>query len=251
MTRRYNFILDLQALTKFVGALSLILSSLFMKHFIYCYLGFFAFVVLAIMAEKGEEFFRDFASWIFPISLILLLILGLFKGEDSIVSFGFFSFKREGVVLANGILSRLYLIGAGLIFFIRTSSVREIGLYLQSRGRSRKEVFMFLSFFEIFKNFRANIDRFLDIQKSKGIHVDSNLFIKFRTLLPFLPVLYRKALDTVEKNLLILESRGVSTSNRKNYLTRVEDSGLDRGIRLVSYIFPLMILVGRSWKWIF
>lgn len=243
--KRENFILGLHPFTNFVGIVSLVLTALLMRETRYFYLGFLLFFILAVFADREEGFLRSFTIFVLPLGLVLGLLIALFMPGDIACKFLFFRLKRQGLLRANILLSRLFLIAGGIILFFNIINIKEFILSLEDKGVARDQVFFILSLVQVFDEFNRNISRFIAVSKTRGVRIEGRAVERGKSLFPMLVPIYQLSRESMENNLLLMETRGFSLDVKPQGQVQLPYSRADRIIKRFFYILPLVTYIWR------
>lgn len=243
--KRKNFILALHPFTNLLGIISIILTALIIGRTKYFYLGFFIFLVISILANKSKEFLKSFMIFVFPIGLILGIIISLFMSGEVLYDFIILNITREGLVRANILVSRLFLISGGIILFFNIIVMKDLILSLEDKGVSRDQTFTILSMVQVFDEFNRNISKFIAVSKTRGVRIERNVFERIRVLFPMVLPIYQISRQSIENNLLLMETRGFSLELSNSDKTQVPYSKFDKTLKSLFYLIPIVVYIWR------
>lgn len=243
--KKDNFILGLHPYTSFVAIISIVVTALLMRETRYFYIGFLLFLVISLLADRLASFLKSFMIFVFPVGILLGLLISLFMPGKVLFEFLFLSISREGIIRANIFISRLFLIFGAIILFFNTVNIKELILSLEDKGVGREQTFAILSMVQVFDEFNRNIAKFIAVSKTRGVRIEGNIFERGKSLFPMVVPIYQLSRESIENNVLLMETRGFSLEQKKKGQIQVPYRKVDRLLNKIFYLIPIAIYIWR------
>lgn len=90
----------------------------------------------------------------------------------------------------------------------------------------------------------------LEAQKSRGIETDSNMLVRAKAFFPSVGPLLLNSLVNAEERAITLEARAFSAPCKKTRLKEINDTGVDKIIRVVLIVAIIASIGGKIVLWI-
>ncbi len=193
----------------------------------------FSLAVLAL-ARVLPEAWRMLRAGVVPVAVMIALIQGLFYPEARTIVFalGPLSVKQEGLEFALVTVLRLFVFVCAFLPLVLATHPSALVAALEERGVSPKVSYVVLATLQLIPLMQVRANAIVDAQRSRGLATTGGLLVRFRSLLALLSPLLIGALLDVEQRSLALEARGMTLPTPKVRLRHVEDSSLDRRLRV-------------------
>jgi energy-coupling factor transport system permease protein len=214
---------------------------------------FFFTVALIVRAKVFGPFARIFITISIPIAVPMLLIHGfLYPGaKDVIWSIGPLSLKREGLMFALSVISRLFSMISAYFLLVMVAHPRDLMVALEARNVSSKVGYLVLSTLQLIPYIQRTAETILDAQRSRGLRLKGSLIQRFRSYVPLMAPVVMGSISALEIRAMALEVRGFNLTNPRSYLHQVADSPLDRNLRRLMIILTLLFIVGYyAWRFV-
>lgn len=241
-----NFILDLYPITKLYIVFFCSISAFLVDYLFYGYFLVLGFFLIAIGAGKGREYIKDFFKTLFWLILLIFLMRAIFYPDGTIAfKIGFISIKKEGLIQGTRMASRLLALSGSLMLFFKITDLRKFMVSLENLNSSSTVSYMFLATFQSMKDLSDRSKTIMEAQKTRGIETDGNFFNRIKAFIPtFGPLILTSIADTEEKT-IALESRAFSSSIKKTSLVMVEDTKLDKFLRIIMVLLLVFLIIRR------
>lgn len=204
-------------------------------------------LVLAFADSRhtGIETLRATLLALLPISISLFLIQGFFSpfGEEVIWQIGPLSLKREGLLFAASVASRLTLILVASVLFIRTTDPADLTLALTQIGVPREFAYVILSALQLLPRMRAKAQAITSAQQARGLRTEGNLWVRIRALVPLVGPLITSALNESQERALALEVRAFRAPGPKTAWRQLTDTPTQRIARWLLVVGALAIVI--------
>jgi energy-coupling factor transport system permease protein len=204
-------------------------------------------LVLARVGRVGRPFTGMMLRIIIPIAIPLFIIQSLFNpiGQTVLLEIGPLAVKQEGLDFAVNVITRLLALVGAYFLLVLVVHPRDLIISLEDRGMSPKLGYLLLSTLQLVPQIQRTAETILEAQRSRGLSLEGNIIHRFRAYIPLMGPVVMGSLDALETRALSLEARGFNLPNRKVYLRILNDSRLDRLLRLFMMV-AVGVLVGAS-----
>lgn len=249
--RPSNFILDLYPITKLYMVLFCTISAFLVDFLFYGHLLMIVYFIIAALAGKGSEYIKDFFKTLFWLILLIFIMRSIFYPNGTIAfNIGFISIKEEGLIQGTKMASKLLALSGSLMLFFKITDFRELMVSFEKLNFSPMFSYMFLATFQSISDLSDRSRTIMEAQKTRGIETEGSFFNRIKAFIPtFGPLILTSIADTEEKT-IALESRAFSASIKKSSLVIVEDTKLDKFIRLLMIIILLALMIRRILVWV-
>ncbi len=245
MKEKTNPVMELNPITKIYIVVFLAVTSLF---FSYYYTGAMVLIMilLAGAAGKGKEFLAMWIKTIVFITVFCFVMQALFLPGDTVLwKWLIFSVKLEGIQNAIILCTRILGVGSAVVLAIKFIDVNDMVISLEERGMSPSAAYVLLSTVNIIPQMSKRMGVIMDAQRSRGIETDSNIFVRAKAFFPTVGPLILNAVVSAEERAITLEARAFSANCKKTKLKNVQDSAIDRAIRVVLVILLILVIGGK------
>ena len=192
-----------------------------------------ALLAIAISAGLGRPLVRSLRI---PAVLVLsiLLVNALFfpGGTDVLVHVGPLTVTREGLTFGVVSAGRLLVVFVGLMLVLFTTLPDDLIEGLVARGVDHRIAFVMLSAVQSVPRMQDRAARILDAQAARGLAVDGSIAARTRALIPLVGPVVLSAIVDVRERTFALEARGFGARPGRTAYRVVEDTSLDRVLRL-------------------
>ena len=251
--KKGNFILDLYPKTKFLFILCMLVAAICSPHWIFGFIVFAVCWILAATAGKGREFIKGMRLIIILFVGLLVIVRSFFYRADNLHYFleiGRFHMSWEGLFVGLGMSSIVLSITSPLYLMTRTTSLEDMVITLEKMGLSPTASFLVLSTFQMIPELSARSNTIQESQKSRGIEVEGNIFVRAKAFFPMITPLVLSSIANTEEKSVALESRGFNYKSEKTRVRVINDTSRDKAIRIVLIIVTVLFCIaGGYFKW--
>lgn len=244
----------LNPLTK-LTVLALFIIAIFTLEWIHFPL--LLFLLVDIPTVLVGRVFKEFFKIILKVGLPLILFVFAFQivfypgGEKVIWEFSVVKIKLEAIIFSYLLGSRILVLISSFLIFLITTNPGYIMNSLISIGFPPTISYVILSTFNIFPYIQSKANSILDAQKSRGLEVEGNIFIKIKSLIPLITPLLFSSISEVEQRALALEVRAFSSPHPKTSILKIKDSLPQKIFRIITLIFCLILIIYKFYLVIF
>lgn len=212
-----------------------------------CVLGM---MLIAAVSGQGRSFIVLWLKSIFLICVICFILQSLFiPGSHILWKVWVFSVKTESIDKAVVLCSRILGIGSAILLGGKLINIQSLMTVLEERGVSPSATYVLLSTTNIIPQMSKKMNAILEAQRSRGIETDSNILVRAKAFFPSVGPLLLNSLVSAEERAITLEARAFSAPCKKTKLKRVEDTQVDKVLRIIL-IAVLVIAIGGKVAWI-
>lgn len=243
-------ILGLNPLTKFTFAICLSISVFFADYpyAIGCFLGL---VLLSAICGIFKDYVLTVFKTLFVIVLFMFILQALFyPGEEIIWQWKAISIKKEGLLYAVSLSTKILVFGGSLLFFFKTTKVKDFVSSLEQRGLSPTFSYVILSTLQIIPQMEKRSRQIMDAQRSRGVETEGNLLSRAKAFIPALGPLVLSSIVGTEERAITLEARAFSAPVKKVRLHVVKDTPKDRWLRIIFMVLLILFIIWRVTLWI-
>ena len=180
-------------------------------------------VAIALIARVAKVYVSNLMKVILPVFVPVILIQGLFNpvGKTAVIYLlPWLSFKREGLVFAAILLSRLLAIFGGAYLLNLTTRPSDLMASMQKMGIPLKIAYPLFSALQIVPVIQMRLQMVKEAQMARGLKLQRVSIIKrLRNFIPLLTPLLLGAIEEAYRRSIALEARGFSSKIRKTFLT--------------------------------
>lgn len=216
------------------------------------YLAAFAGLVLVAVTLAGRlrSFLAVFAAALLPAGA-LMFVLQFFAtpGEPVLVEWWVLRGTRPGLDNAIRFVTRLWVIGIGVLAAAQLIDLRTFSRDLEQRGVSARVTYVMQSTFLIIPELQKRAAVILDAQRARGIETDANLAVRLKALIPAAAPLILSSVTGVQERAVALEARGMTLEGPRTSTLQVPDSGADKAVRVAALLGLVAVIGWRVWAW--
>jgi len=230
---------ELHPLTKLVGVLALVGIG-FLARWSHLPIALFLFAVLPLAAwgRIARDLIRVTLTVVLPFVISIAIVQGLFfpGATKTLIDFGFFAQKEEGLVFAYGTAGKILLLaGAGLLLLFSTHP-SDLMLALVQCGMPHALGYIVVTAIQLLPQLQAKAAAILDAQRARGLETEGTVLVRVRALIPLLSPLVFGALADVDERALALEARAFSSRRAKTSFKELRDT---RGQAIARWLILL------------
>jgi energy-coupling factor transporter transmembrane protein EcfT len=241
-----HWLVDFDPLAKLVIFLSIAAGSVAMRDWRYgagvCVL----YYIVAGICRRLKSFNKIFSKLLIVLGLVIVIIrLISVEGETVLVNVFGWEWTREalenGLTMASLVLS---LSGAVIIFY-EITPIRDLLYVLEQKGMSHVTSYIMLSSFQTIIDLKKTTQVILDSQKSRGVEVEGNVFVRGKALLPVLVPLLLGALSMAEERSIAMDARAFSVDAKHTFLRELRPMRTREKIITGIFVVYLLALIAR------
>jgi len=216
-------------------------------------------IVLSLAARVSSVYLKNLAKVIVPVFIPIFLIQGLFNpaGKTPVLFIlPWLSFKREGLVFAAGLLTRLLAVFGGGYLLTLTTHPGDLMASMQKLRLPLRIAYPLFSTFQIVPTIESRLLSVKQAQMSRGLKLEHiNVFQRLRVYVPLITPVLMGAIEEAYRRSIALEARGFSSKKKKTYLREVRLRRFDycfAAVTVLVVVFlssAIMILVPRVGPW--
>lgn len=226
--------------------------------FNYPFLSFLCFLVSIILAAVGK-ITKKYLSTLFKtagwILILLFIVQGLFNpiGKTPLWSIGpWFTFKREGVVQALSLITRLLAVFGMMFILTMTTHPADLMQSIYNLGVPYKVVYALFSTLNILPMLVTRYEKIKEAQRSRGLRTEGNVIIRFKAIIPILGPLLMGSIIEAQERAMALEARGFSAPVKKTFLRDVGIKRVDKAmIFIMGAVYGALIILPYFYPSIF
>lgn len=203
-------------------------------------------LLLAVIGRSAGWLVKTIAIAMLPIVLSIFLIQGIFfpPVNATPLPLGPMTLTVEGLRLAFVLSTRLLTFSAAILLLLRTTHPADLVLALTERGMPRSVGYILLVSLQIAPDMITRAGAIQDAQRSRGMDIDGMLN-RLRALPALVGPLIVGALADSEERAMALESRAFLAPGPKTAWRQLQDTGLQRGLRLLLVLAIIGLIVAR------
>lgn len=245
-----NIILKLNPMTRLTFALCLSIS-VFFANYPYA-LGCFVFLLLvAGFCGILKNYLSTILKTLFIIVVLMFILQALFyPGQEIVWQWKFITIKKEGLMYALSLSSKLLVIGGSILLFFKTTQVKDLVSALEQRGLSPSFSYVILSTLQIIPQMEKRSRQIMDAQRSRGVETEGSLLLRAKAFVPSLGPLILSSIVGTEERAITLEARAFSAPVKKVRLHVVKDTPIDKLLRMIFMGVLILFIVWRVILWI-
>ena len=211
---------------------------------------FFVVILLAVASGALKKCLGGLKAVSFVAIVIFVAQIFLIPGGETLFQFGFLKVRVGGLQSAFSIAGMVVCIAAIFVWYLQTTSNKEIARALDEAGFNSKVAYVFTSTLQMINVLGDSSQTIMDAQRARGIETDGNMVTRAKAFVPTLIPLILGALLSSEERVLTLEARGFSMTCEKTHLYNIQKSGLENTAKMVSIIITLVVIAGRIALWV-
>lgn len=251
MSSERNFIMNLYPMTKLTFSACMAVAVFFVPNYFYSLACFAALLAIAWYAGVIKPLILMLLKTIIvPVALMFVMQAMFYPGEEIVWQWKWFSVKMEGIQHAASLSAKLLVIGSSIILFFKLTPLKDLISALEQAGVSKTFTYIILSTMQIIPQMQKRSKVIMDAQRSRGLETEGNLLVRAKAFLPSIGPLILGSIVATEERAITLEARAFSAPVKKVRLHTVEDTKLDRLLRLLCWILLVMFVIWRITLWI-
>ena len=238
---------SLNPITKLVLTLCLLICGLALPSLWASYLILVLIIIpLAAWGKVLNRLARLVLRISWPLILSVFIIQTLFWGKGTVLfEIGPLAPKLEGAVFAFRSTGRILFIMADFILFSLTTRPDTLMISLKQAGMPSGLAYIIVTTLQLVPRFVAKANTILDAQRSRGMEIQGNLFVRARALLPLVMPLVIGSLVEVEERAIAIEARAFNSNRKETSLLEIPDTPLQRTIRWSLVVIAILSIVIR------
>jgi energy-coupling factor transport system permease protein len=210
------------------------------------FLVFFVILPLAYWGKIFLPFIRVVLGISLPFILSVVIIQSLFWGKGTpLFEFWMIAPKQEGALFALISVGRIVLVMSGFILFAMTTRPDTLMISLKQVGVPSSLAYIIVTTLQIIPRFQSKAYTILDAQRSRGLEIEGNLFVRARALVPIILPLVLGSLVEVEERAIAIEARGFNSSKKETSLIEIPDTHTQIILRRTFVILMILSIILR------
>ena len=246
---RRSFIHALDPRTKCLLWIAIAVPAIVLHSILLC-LAMFCLTLLLSIAGKVTSFYvKNLAKIVIPVFIPIFLIQGLFNpsGKTPVLYIlPWLYFKREGLVFASVVLTRLLAIFGGAYLLTLTTNPSDLMTSMQKLGLPLKIAYPLFSALQIVPMMESRLQSVKEAQMSRGLKLENiGIGQKLKAYIPIITPLLMGAIMEAYRRTIALEARGFSSRAKKTFLRDVRFRKSDLGfiVVIVSIILVASLII--------
>ena len=248
--QRSSPIHQLDPRTKLVLWITIGVPAVVSNSILVCLAVFCVTVILSAVGRVASVYAKNLVRISLPVFIPILLIQGLFNpaGKTPVLFIlPWVYFKREGLVFAAVLLTRLLAIFGGGYLLTLTTRPGDLMVSMQKLGLPLKIAYPLFSAFQIVPTIDSRLQAVKQSQTSRGLQLEGiGIIQRLKTYVPLITPLLMGAIEEAYRRSIALEARGFSSRVEKTYLRDVTFHVADLAFIAVTVLsvvtFSLMIM---------
>ncbi|MBK5249615.1 MAG: energy-coupling factor transporter transmembrane protein EcfT [Actinomycetales bacterium] len=248
--RSGNRVRDLNPATQVLGCLVLAVVALLFGLVSMAAVVVVCFV-LAAAAGRFVAFVSTWAKTVLVLSLVIVALQTMFiPGEEVWWEWGPLSATGEGFRRGTLFASRIMGAATPLVLLVQLVDLRRLVLEMERRGISPKVTYVFVATVNIIPQMRDRMGVIMDAQRARGVETDANWWVRIKAFFPTIGPLIISSIVGVEEKAITLEARGFTATGPRTSLYSIQDTGVDRVLRVGAWVLLAVVVVGRVVLWL-
>lgn len=211
---------------------------------------FLVVIALAVASGSLKKCMGGFKAVAVVAIVIFVAQAFLVPGGELVWKAGILSVWQGGLQKSFSIGGMVICIAGAFVWFLQTTSNKEIARALDESGMNPKVAYVFTSTLQMINILGDNSKTIMDAQKARGIETEGSLMVRAKAFVPTLIPLILGALLSSEERVLTLEARGFSMTGKKSHLYNIQKSGLEGTAKAVSVVVTIIVIAGRVALWL-
>ncbi len=237
---RSSLVHSLDPRTKLVLWIAIAVPAIFSNSISVSLGMFFLTLVLSILGKVASLYVKNLVRILLPVFVPIFLIQGLFYPDGNTPLFyllPWLYFKREGIVFASALLTRLLAIFGGAYLLTLTTYPGDLMASMQKSGLPLKVAYPLFSALQIVPVLESRLQSVKEAQMSRGLKLQGiGIPQRIRNFIPLLTPLLLGAIEEAYKRSIALEARGFSSKAKKTFLRDLSIGKLDIGFLTATLI---------------
>lgn len=186
------------------------------------------------------------------IVITMVIIQGLVHPANETIAFkiGFLTFYQEGLFSALRLIINVFNIVLAFAVLILTTTPSEMTDALIQLKFPPTAAYVFGSVFQILPQMLQTVQTITDAQKSRGVEMTGNIFIRIKAFFPLISPVIMNSLVMTKERAIALEVRGFGFKGMKTNLYQTKNTMLDNIIIVVLLIILLGAMGWRIYIWL-
>lgn len=245
--KKKNFLNALYPTSKMIAVLCLTMIALLWKDWVFGYCVIFPIsVILSIMCGIFKSYMKKLlACLILFVGFILVFKLFLMPEGELIWELSFIKIYDASLAAALKLTSSITAFCCLLLLFFDTTSMEDFMLSLQKLGLSSVGMYVFLSTIQMIPDMTKKSKIIMQAQRARGIETEGNVIIRTKAFFPTLGPLIISSISDLEDRATTLESRAFSAECPKTSLRIIKRRGIDNIIASISIVGLAVFIVWR------
>lgn len=244
-----QIIRQLNPFTKLTFALCVAIS-VFFANYPYALGMFILLLILSSICGVFKKYLSTLVKTLFILILLMFILQALFyPGKEIIWQWSFVSIKKEGILYALSLSSKLLVIGGSILLFFLVTPIKDLVSSLEQRGLSPAFSYVILSTLQIIPQMEKRSRQIMDAQRSRGVETEGNLLTRAKAFIPSLGPLILSSIVGTEERAITLEARAFSAPVKKVRLHVVKDTPRDRWLRVLFIALLILFVIWRIIVW--
>lgn len=241
---RQSLIHKLDPRTKGVLWAAIAVPAILSNSILVCLALFCFTLVLAIVGKVTSLYVKNLARIVVPVFIPIYLIQGLFNPSGStpvLHLLPWLYFRREGLVFASIILTRLLAIFGGAYLLTLTTHPGDLMASMQKLGLPLKIAYPLFSSLQIVPTIQSRLQSVKEAQMSRGLELEKvGILRKLKAYVPLITPLLMGAIMEAYRRSIALEARGFSSRIKKTFLREVKFQRFDLGF-IIAMVLAISI----------
>lgn len=240
---------QLNPFTKLTFALCVAIS-VFFANYPYALGMFILLLILSSICGVFKKYLSTLVKTLFILILLMFILQALFyPGKEIIWQWSFVSIKKEGILYALSLSSKLLVIGGSILLFFLVTPIKDLVSSLEQGGLSPAFSYVILSTLQIIPQMEKRSRQIMDAQRSRGVETEGNLLTRAKAFIPSLGPLILSSIVGTEERAITLEARAFSAPVKKVRLHVVKDTPRDRWLRVLFIALLILFVIWRIIVW--
>lgn len=204
-------------------------------------------VLLVIFALSGQ-FTRCLRGMraVFVVFAVIVVAQSLIQpGGEILFKLGPITIEEHGLQKACNLGFMVLDVAGIFVWFFQTTSHKEIAAALREAGVNDKIAYVFVSTLKMIDEMGKNSRTIMNAQRARGIETEGNLMVRAKAFVPSLIPLVLTAITGAEERVVTLEARGFSVNARKTSVFKLEKSGAETLVLIISLLITVALAAWR------
>lgn len=206
---------------------------------------FFIVLILCVCSGEMEKCLKSLKAVVVVAIVVFIVQTFIIQNGDVIWKYGFLQISSKGLQSGMSLPFAILDVAGIFVWLFQTTSNKEIEIALEEANINYKAAFVFASSLSMINILNGNSKTVMNAQMARGIETKGNLFKRAKAFFSTLAPLILSAVVNAEERVLTLEARGFSTQCEKTHLVKLEKSGLEKPIEIISIVMFIGIVVWR------
>ena len=206
------------------------------------------FGVLLILFALSGQFMKCLRGCkaVFVVFAVIVIAQSLIQpGGEVLFKLGPITIEQDGVQKACSLGFMVLDVAGIFVWFFQTTSNKEIAAALNEAGVNDKIAYVFVSTLKMIDEMGKNSRTIMNAQRARGIETEGNLLVRAKAFVPSLIPLVLTAITGAEERVVTLEARGFSVQGQKTSVFKLEKSGAETAVLIISLIITVAVAAWR------